>query len=126
MVFDEWINTSNFVYNKTVEYTNNGHTPNFYQLRDVLVTKNTKKNYPEYKDLEEKIRSLKANKQHEERYDVLLKQYKTELRQIAKGLNSTINTEIKEWELRTPKDIRAGAVHDVCKAYKTAFTNLRQ
>lgn len=125
-VFDEWINTSNFVYNKTVEYTNNGYTPNFYQLRDILVTKNTKKNYPEYKDLEEKIRSLKANKQHEERYDVLLKQYKIELRQIAKGLNSTINTEIKEWELRTPKDIRAGAVHDVCKAYKTAFTNLRQ
>ena len=29
----------------------------------------------------------------------------------------------KDWELETPKDIRAGAIRDLCKAYKTCFSN---
>jgi len=37
----------------------------------------------------------------------------------AKGNNLT------DWELNTPKDIRAGGLRDLDKAYKTAFTNLR-
>ena len=35
------------------------------------------------------------------------------------------NNTIQEWELKTPKDIRAGAVDDVCKAHKTGFSNLK-
>lgn len=31
-----------------------------------------------------------------------------------------------EWELKTPKDVRAGAVADVVIAYKSAFTNLKR
>jgi putative transposase len=33
--------------------------------------------------------------------------------------------KLTEWELKTPKDIRAGGLRDLSKAYKTAFTNLR-
>ena len=32
---------------------------------------------------------------------------------------------IREWELQTPKEVRAGAVDDVCKAMKTGFSNLK-
>lgn len=32
--------------------------------------------------------------------------------------------KLTEWELNTPKDIRAGGLRDLVKAYKTCFTNL--
>ena len=31
----------------------------------------------------------------------------------------------KDWELQTPKDVRAGAIRDLCKAYKTCFSNYK-
>ena len=37
----------------------------------------------------------------------------------AKGNN------LKDWELEVPNDVRAGAIRDLYKAYKTAFSNLR-
>ena len=39
---------------------------------------------------------------------------------IAKG------NDLTDWELNTPKDIRAGAVKEVVDAYKVAFTNLKR
>ena len=36
------------------------------------------------------------------------------------------NLSIKEWELETPKDIRAGAMKDLVSAYKAAMTNLER
>ena len=43
-----------------------------------------------------------------------------------KFVTSKDNPEVKEWELETPKDIRAGALRDLVKASKTAFTNLNR
>ena len=40
--------------------------------------------------------------------------------------NQKFNYVPKDWELETPKDIRAGAIRDLCKAYKTCFSNLKQ
>lgn len=127
-VINEWINTSNYVYNKTIEYVNKGHKPNFYNLRDLLVTKNTKKNNDEYKEQENKIKELLAKRQtfsDTSEIDKEIEQNKKLLRQVAKSLSSSVNTVIEEWEFNTPKDVRAGAVNDVCKAYKTAFSNLK-
>lgn len=36
------------------------------------------------------------------------------------------NNNLTDWELKTPKDVRAGAVADVVTAYKSAFTNLKR
>ena len=36
------------------------------------------------------------------------------------------NNNLADWELKTPKDVRAGAVKDVITSYKSAFTNLKQ
>ena len=41
-----------------------------------------------------------------------------------KLLDGVRNTKVGDWELKTPKDVRAGAVDDVCKAYKTIWANL--
>lgn len=38
---------------------------------------------------------------------------------------TNLDKYIYNWELNTPKDIRNGALRDIKKAYKTAFSNLR-
>lgn len=145
-IFDEWLHTSNYVYNKTVSCINDGEPINFMNLRNKLVTANTKKNNTEYINLENNMRFYKEEKKKhllllakviindinniaavnlliktaEENYQV----EKEKLRVVKKSLKSTKNEELREWETKTPKEIRAGAVNDVCKAYQTGFTNL--
>jgi putative transposase len=143
-ILDEWINTSNYVYNKTVEKINNGHAINFQSLRDILVTKMTKKNNHEYKTITENLKLIakekamiyKKIKQCDESRikelqdellskEMLIKIEKDKLKTAIKILQSEENKNIKTWEYNTPKEIRAGAVNDVCKAYKTGFSNLK-
>ena len=57
-IVDEWITTSNYVYNKTVACINNGSPVNFQSLRDKLVTANTKKGNKEYQDITNNIKQL--------------------------------------------------------------------
>ena len=66
-VFNEWFNTSNYVYNKTVSCVNNydkeeKKSINFYKLRDKFVTENTKKNNDEYITLQNNIKLYKEEK----------------------------------------------------------------
>jgi hypothetical protein len=61
-VFDEWLNTSNFVYNKTVASINGGDSVNFFNLRNKLVTSETKKNNSEYKLSDEKKKNIDIQK----------------------------------------------------------------
>ena len=35
------------------------------------------------------------------------------------------NELVTDWQQETPKDVRAEAVHDICKAYKTCFSQLK-
>lgn len=154
MIINEWINTSNYVYNKTVEAVYNGEKRHFETLRNKLVTFNTKKNNIEYLKHTEQISTLSKQKSDilkeyvkEAKLnidkDVLKNKYEKELNQsieidneiaklkqefsiVKKTLTAEQNTQIHDWELNTPKEIRAGAVNDVCKAYKTGFENLKQ
>lgn len=150
---NEWINTSNYVYNKTLEKINKGHKIHFHSLRDILVTAKTKKNNKEYKDITNIIKSLacqkikllkkyKADKKKlsqeelEKKYkkeieeskifDNKIKEEKEKLSIIRKTLKAEKNDSLYEWELKTPKEIRAAAVNDVCKAFKTGFENLKK
>ena len=142
--FNEWFNTSNYVYNRTVSCINDGEDIHFNDLRDKLVTENTKKNNTEYVTLANNIKLYREEKRKQQ--NLLKKIPKTEttainlliqsaeekyqkekekLNTIKKSLKSSKNENIREWETNTPKEIRAGAVNDVCKAYKTAFANLK-
>ena len=146
-IINDWINTSNYVYNKTVETIKNGHKINFQNLRDLLVTNNTKKNHNKYKEfadlnkplhllkkeLNKKLKSKKINIDEKNKInkelnnlDLTINNNKINLRNEAKKLNYEKNNNINEWELNTPKEVRANAVNDVCKAYKTAFSNLKK
>ena len=127
-VIDEWINTSNYVYNKTVESINNGAPINFMKLRDNLVTLNTKKGHPKYEEITQELKNLKDTRLNRSREGLctqevsdLINKKRNELRTIP----SYVNNNVHDWECNTPKEVRAGAINDVCKAYKTGFANLK-
>jgi IS605 OrfB family transposase len=57
--------------------------------------------------------------------DALIDKSKKHYASIRSTLEPEKNDNIKDWEIQTPKDIRAGAVEDVCKAHKTGMANLK-
>jgi Helix-turn-helix domain len=138
-IFNEWFNTSNYVYNKTISCIKDGEPINFMNLRNKLVTANTKKNDIEYVTLENNMKICKDEKKKQQKNLIKIpkndivnitavnlliqtaeekyQEEKEKLKLIRKSLKSTKNIEIRDWETNTPKEIRAGAVNDVCKAY---------
>jgi transposase len=143
LIIDDWINTSNYIYNKTLEKIKNGHKINFNNLRDLLVTDNTKKYSVEYKQFDDILNKLKLEKKNiitdlsknklSNELKIKLDNKQKEIdninkerRNAVKKIKSIKNKEVSSWEIKTPKEIRAGAVNDVCKAYTTAFTNLKK
>ena len=145
-IIDEWINTSNYVYNNTIECINQGDSINHFKLRDKLVTENTKKNNPEYKNYSNQLEllckgkkplyeSLKSHNKNSTSYNEInaqieklkcdIEEKKKTRKEITAALKSEKNNYVHEWECNTPKCVRDGAVSDVCKAYKTGFSNLK-
>jgi transposase len=129
--FNQWFRGSRFAYNKTIAAVKKGHSPNFFDLRTMLVTANTKKTHPEYQRLETEIKSFqamrkKASNEEKDRFQEEITMLKRQLQQAKKTMKASKNEGVYEWELETPKDIRAGGVADVCNAYKTARINLKQ
>lgn len=120
---NRWIKTSNYVYNKTIACIDKGHKINFMDLRDKLVTQRTKKYNEEYKNCMELIRSL--NKQIKSNSDPTLKESLKIQQDTIKNLKYTNNNQVNKWECETPKEVRAGAINDICKAYKVGFKNLK-
>lgn len=119
-VFNEWFNTTNYIYNKTIEYINKGHKAlDFQGLRDLLVTNETKKNNSCYDDLVKEIKKLEKEKRMSENKTIENKEEITriekeifDLKLKKKNLPIEKNNAINKWELKTPKEIRAGAVKD--------------
>jgi len=114
-------------------------------LRDLLVTNITKKSSAEYKSFDEIINKLKKekmniyqeiknnkdNKDNKNKLKIKLSDKQLEIdtqnqlrRDAVKLIKGDKNNNIKNWELTTPKEIRACAVNDVCKAHKTGFSQL--
>ena len=56
---NEWIQTSRYVYNKTVDAINKGSPVDEFKLRDQFVTSKTKKTHPEYQKITSEIDNLK-------------------------------------------------------------------
>ena len=150
-MFNEWFNTCNYVYNKTISCINNydksvKKTINFIELRDKFVTENTMKNNVEYITLQNNMKLCKEEKKKQQK--MLLKipkndtvnidkiklliqtaeekyqEEKEKFRIEKKSMKSSKNDEIRQWETNTPRDIREGAVKDVCTAHKSAVSNI--
>lgn len=132
-ILNEFINTYRYVYNKTVnEIENNKEKINFFNLRNKLVTYKTKKNSEFEKEKEEQLikltNQLKKYKDDDENKKFIkkkIKEIKDYIKEKNKTIEYTINSNIKDFELNTPKDLRACAIKNCCNDYKTAFANLK-
>jgi len=127
---DEFIDTSRYVYNMTIEKINQGVRANHTTLRDMLVTADTKKGdlYNEFNDhIKELKKQIKNSKDESEieAFEQVIAKLKEDMKTALKEIDSTKNTHIKDFELKTPKDIRDNAVRRVLDARKTGFVNLK-
>ena len=117
-ILRQWFKTSNYVYNKAVDKIEEDKKfLNFYTLRNLLVTESSKTDSPVYKKRLELLKEQSSNE---------IIQKITELKHQLKQIPAVKNQNVEEWELETPKEIRANAVNDVCKAYKTGFVNIKR
>ena len=136
-IFNEWFNTTNYMYNKTIETIKKGHKKNPISLRNLLVTDETRTKNILYDVYLKKLKELNNEKKILEKKDKninsnflfikeqLMNEMIKDLKNKQKKIPLEKNNNINIWELKTPKNIREGAVNDVCKAYKTGFTNLK-
>ncbi len=96
-IFKRWMGTARYVYNKALSgIKKHNESKSFQDLRNRYVTNETSERY-----------EIKLNDFFNKRYIYDDPVY------------------INDWELETPKDIRAGAVDDLSKAYKTCFSQLK-
>ena len=131
-ILNKFIDTSRYVYNRTNEYIKNGHRINFQDLRDLLVTENTKKDMDDYKMFDNLLNHLKQQKKDKSLSKENIKLIEENIkivnqnrRNYMKQFEYIKNPLIRDFETETPKDIRACAVKRCCDAYKTGFANLR-
>lgn len=134
-ILNKYLDTSRYVYNHTLELIKkHKHRPNFQDLRDLLVTEETKKHLEEYKQYDGIIKKLRDMKKHAKeqndkdnvsKIEEQIKTIQQRRRDKMKGFDSAKNIMIKDFETETPKDIRASAVQRCCDAYKSGFSNLR-
>jgi len=144
-IFHEYENTYRYVHNNALERIKKlGEDPNFQNLRNLLVTANTKMDTNTYKFHSSEINRMKSELNEVQNAlkkcdDNDLKDYfinhKKELQEVIredekcmteslKNIKPKVNPYIRSWELETPKDIRANAVKKVCDSYSTAISNL--
>lgn len=114
-VIKEWFDTTNYVYNHTIEYIKdnnvNMNTPCAKRfLRDKLSCARTRNNINDTQfSFIDKIRKEDDMDDDIDENDNTLK----------------ANPNIQPWELITPQIIRASAVFDVYEAYHTAYANIK-
>lgn len=129
-ILDRFIDTSRFVYNRTLQHIKNGHKVNFQDLRDLLVTDQTKKHLDVYKAYDSSIEELRSKKKEKDKItkqkiDEQIKRIQQLRRDAMKDHSYEKNSLIHAFELETPKDIRSCAVKRCCDAYTTGFSNLK-
>lgn len=129
---DEFIDTSRYVYNKTVAAIKHGHKVNWMALRTLLVTNKSSTNNVTYIAKKSQLQALhEQKKQIQDKNDIAtiddnILLCRKELRDIAKTLPLVKNNGVLDFEINTPKDVRSAAVATVCSAYKSGFSNLKK
>jgi IS605 OrfB family transposase len=115
---------SNYVYNKTINYIieNKIKVIKKLELRNLLVTTNSKTTDPVYIKFTKDIIELKK-KISLDKNNISLREELTLLEDMFKDAKKTIqpvrNENLKDWEMLTHKDIRAGSVFEACKNIST-------
>lgn len=136
-LIDKQLLVSNYVYNKTIKYINDNKITkiNDKELRNKLVTKNSKTENVIYKKFKNYITNIKkqTNTLNKRNLKDVIKLYYLNQRikfneelfkDFKKNIKPTENKNLFDWELEVDKEIRAGAVFEACKNIKTAKMNV--
>lgn len=119
-----------YVYNKTLSRVKiHGDRVNFQSLRNKLVTCDTKLNSLEAKTGRQYIKQISDRIKLDPKNETLKAEKKNRQQQVRTSLKdvpSQRNSEIRDFELKVSKEIRANAVKSVCHAYEAGFTNLKK
>ena len=114
----EWLNTRRFVYNKAVGFVESKKNP--YKLFCAEM-----KEKREEKELSEIWKTMKENGKAEKYVD-MAKAEKINMGKLKNKYVTKVNIpDDEKWQLNTPAVIRNIAIDDLDKAYKTAFSLLR-
>jgi IS605 OrfB family transposase len=129
-ILNEIYSVHRYVYNKTLNRVKiHGDYPNFQNLRNKLVTRNTKLNSLTSKIGNQDIKQISNKIKLDPENEALKTEKKAKQQEVRTSLKSVVsqrNSEIRDFELLVSKEIRANAVKNVCDAYKTGFTNLKK
>lgn len=128
-VLDEWLQTSTYIFNKALHKIQVDKVAiNKDILRDLIVTKTSRRGDEGYKTYLGEVKELKKNLKLSTCTESIerIKNDLERLRQTRLAMAKTENKEIEEWELRTPKEIRYNAVRDVVKAHESGFAMLKK
>ena len=135
-ILDEWFHTSRYVYNKTLDFIQNKKPSDFVitkiNLRDKFVTQKTKKNDPLYGEYQKrfvlirdlKLRLIHATEVQKVEINEKIEGFQCEKNEINSLLKVSNNPIVNDWELKTPKEVRANTIDDIIIARKVAFSNL--
>ena len=129
--YNEFYGCYRHIHNRTLERIKCGDEPNFQNLRNILVTENTKMNSTEYKVYNTEIQRLKGicadlkPGSAKTKLEEVIKEDQRLLQICLQQVKSTNNPYVLDWETSFPKDTRACAVNKVCESYKTAIANFK-
>lgn len=117
-ILHEWFSTARFVYNKTLEHIKQHKNTNFQSLRNQLVLEKSCFTYCSicYE------RNKKEKKEKFKYKDDLYIYQQNKCCGTSLKIRKLTNFRIQKWQINTPKEVRAHAVKDVVKAYKTCFS----
>lgn len=120
------------VHNKGLERVKyGGEDPNFQNLRNILVTGDTKMGSEAYKAYQSEINRLhdvlstSVDKKEIEKLQEIIKYEEQQKRDAMKEVTPQRNWLVPDWELAFSKEIRSNAINKVCESYKTATANLK-
>lgn len=135
-ILNETFSVYNYVYNKTNALIKDKSfsCKGWYNLRNHLVSENTKLWSEDYrvntsaKSLFDKVLELIDKTQELTQLELAEIEVFTMLKASISNENKTIpfrkNPEVKEFEIKTHKNVRADAVKTCCEMYKSAMSNL--
>lgn len=133
-IYKEHYGCFRYVHNKTLYHIKNlDEKKHLYNIRNKLVTKNTKLNSEVSKSFKEKL-ALEYSILNEmqsrkdpfiKKQQQIIKDLKLQEKEELKNVKYEPNTELKEWEKKYHKDLRTNAVKKVINSYKTAESNFR-
>lgn len=135
-IIHEWFGTARYVYNKALNFVENDKPEDYVvtkiNLRNKFVTHKTRQAdplYEQYQNIVKEIKNLQKISKVSSGDTLLdinkkISALQNEKLETNSRITMTINRNVNDWELNTPKEIRANIIDDLIVARKAAFTNL--